>query len=240
MSPFNVKQERFEGPLDLLLSLIERRQLHISDIALVKVTDDFASYVKGLTDFPVAESAQFVLIAATLLLIKSKALLPALTLTPEETQSVEELERRLKLLKRFRGLARKLRPLLGTAPLFLPRERPIEPVFAPPRGLSQELLLKVLKDVLAALPRAQALAKATVAKVVSLEEMIDRLSERIKEALRMNFSEFSRTHKEKRVEVIVGFLALLELFKQGLIAVTQERAFGEIVMETNRIEIPRY
>ena len=78
MNAFTVRQEKFEGPFDLLLTLIERRQLHIGEIALARVTDDFIGYVKGLADFPVAETAQFAYVASTLLLIKSKALLPQL------------------------------------------------------------------------------------------------------------------------------------------------------------------
>ena len=73
---FIVKQQHFEGPLDLLLSLIEKRKLFINDIALAKVTDDFISHIQSLNQFPMADSANFILIASTLLLIKSKSLLP--------------------------------------------------------------------------------------------------------------------------------------------------------------------
>ena len=86
----------FQGPLELLLSLIEKRKLFISDISLSEVTDDFINHVKNTSDFPMSQSAHFVLIASTLLLIKSKSLLPTLEFTEEETESMEDLERRLK------------------------------------------------------------------------------------------------------------------------------------------------
>lgn len=237
---FEVRQEKFEGPLDVLLTLIERRQLHIGDIALSKVTDDFINYVRSFTDFPIAEGAQFAYVAATLLLIKSKALLPQLALSKEEEESMEDLERRLKLLQRFRELSRHVRARFGETPLYLPLERKIEPVFAPPRGLSLKILQGAIQSVLAATPKAETLAKVALKKVISLEEMIDRLKERITGALRMSFREFSGAHKSERVNVIVGFLAMLELVKNGLITASQDRLHGDIVMETGRVDIPRY
>src|SRR3989338_5233316 len=146
---FAVKQERFEGSLDLLLTLIERRQLHIGDIALSKVTDDFLNYAKRFTDFPIAESAQFAYVASTLLLIKSKALLPQLSLSPEEEEGIEDLQNRLKLLQRFRELSRHVKSRFGEAPMHLPLEREVVPVFAPPAGMSSFLLLQAVRAVLA-------------------------------------------------------------------------------------------
>lgn len=240
MAAFTVKQEHFEGPLHLLLELIERRELHINDLALARVTDDFLAYAKGFRDFPLAESAQFALIAATLLLIKSKSLLPSLALTTEETQSIEELEHRLALLKRFRALSRHVRERFLRAPLFLPLERKRDPVFAPPARLSATSIVRALREVLAALPKGETLSSVVVKRVISLEEMILNLTRRIKTALRLNFGEFAKEHRAERTAVIVGFLALLELVRQGIIAVTQDRAFGEIMMETEEVGTPRY
>ena len=81
---FQIKTEAFEGPLDLLLALIEKRKLFISDISLAEVADDFIEYIKTFDEFPVDMTANFILIASTLLLIKSKSLLPSMTLTSEE------------------------------------------------------------------------------------------------------------------------------------------------------------
>ena len=91
---FAIKHEKFEGPLELLLDLIEKRKLFINDIALAKVADDYVEYVKTVGDFPLSESAQFILIASTLLLIKSKSLLPNLELSEDEKGNIADLERR--------------------------------------------------------------------------------------------------------------------------------------------------
>src|SRR3989344_9116880 len=93
---FHVKTEVFEGPLDLLLSLIEKHKLHINDVSLSKVTDDYISYVNAQVDFPMGQAADFILVASTLVLIKSKSLLPTLDLSKEEQGDIADLERRLK------------------------------------------------------------------------------------------------------------------------------------------------
>ena len=95
MSPFTAKTPAFEGPLEVLLNLIEARKLHVGDIALAAVADDFIAYAKQFEEFPIAEGASFILVASTLLLIKSKSLLPALELTEEEKTDISELEARL-------------------------------------------------------------------------------------------------------------------------------------------------
>ena len=240
MTGFTVRQEKFEGPLDLLLTLIERRQLHVSDVALSKVTDDFLNYAKSFTDFPIAESAQFAFIASTLLLIKSKALLPQLSLSREEEENIEDLQNRLKLLQRFRELSTHIRTRFGESPSYLPRERKVVPVFLPPKETTPVSILAAVRSVLTAIPKAEALAKVAVRKVISLEEMIVNLKDRITGALRMSFKEFAGAHKAERVNIIVGFLAMLELVKDGLIQVTQEDLHGDIVMETGEVGTPRY
>ena len=191
MTAFTIKQERFEGPLDLLLTLIERRQLHIGDVVLSKVTDDFIGYVKSFVEFPIAESAQFAYIASTLLLIKSKSLLPQLSLSREEEESIEDLQKRLKLLQRFRNLSRHVRTRFGESPMFLPLDRKVVPVFAPPKDVSASNLLAAVKAVLSAIPKMETLAKVAVKKGISLEQMIESLKERVTSALRMSFKEFA-------------------------------------------------
>ena len=99
MKDFKVRVGEFEGPLELLLDLIEKRKLHISDVSLSQVADEFIEYTKSIEDFPIADSADFILVASTLLLIKSKSLLPNLELTVEEEENIGELEKRLALYK---------------------------------------------------------------------------------------------------------------------------------------------
>jgi segregation and condensation protein A len=237
---FTVKQDHFEGPLDLLLDLIEKRKLFVNDVSLAKVADDYIAYVKNLSEFPVADSAHFVLIASTLLLIKSKSLLPTLNLTSEEQASIDDLELRLKIYERMRALSQKIRPLLGKHVLFARGERKLDPVFSPDKDMSLANIFAAAGRVLANIPKKEFLPKVIVDKVISLEDMIMNLTKRVGESLKMSFKEFSGKGRSERVHVIVSFLAMLELVKQGVINVSQEKHFEDIHMETESLGIPRY
>ena len=244
MSNFTIKTAVFEGPLEVLLGMIEKRKLFINDIALAQVADDYISYVQnvqGEKGFPIAEVANFILIASTLLLIKSKSLLPTLTLTEEETQSVNDLELRLKIYQRLRDASVVIAKKFGETPMFVPLDRKMEvKVFAPDKDTNMPALFEAVKNALKNLPKKEFIPKAVVQKVISLEEMIGRLTTRITSNLRMSFSQFSGGHKTNKVHVIVSFLAMLELVKNGIIHVKQETDFGDIEMETGEIGVPRY
>lgn len=239
---FTVKTESFEGPLDVLLGLIEKRKLLINEISLASVADDFIAYVNSHREFPISQAAHFVLVASTLLLIKSKSLLPVLEFTEEEQADVEDLKLRLALHQLFKAQAEIVRRDFGKMPLNFPeRERPREPVFSPDESMTVDGISEAIRRVIINLPKgSEKLVAATVAKVMSLEEMIDRLSERISSAVRMRFHDFSGMGKAEKVEVIVSFLAMLELVKQGVIKVAQEGHFSDIVMEHDRVGTPRY
>ncbi|OHA17636.1 MAG: hypothetical protein A2664_03375 [Candidatus Taylorbacteria bacterium RIFCSPHIGHO2_01_FULL_46_22b] len=237
---FTVKTPSFEGPLDLLLDLIEKRKLAINEVSLSKVADDYISYIQSLSEFPIASSAHFILIASTLLLIKSKSLLPSLALSEEEQGSIADLERRLKMYARARELSKHIRLRFGREIIFGPEQRIQVTVFSPDKLTSSNNLSTALRELLHKLPKASVLAKAIVQKVVSLEEMITNLTERIKSNLKLNFKEFASIGKKEKVHIIVSFLAMLELVKQGIISVKQDGQFDDIVMETEKLDVPSY
>ncbi len=239
-SGFTVKTPSFEGPLDLLLDLIEKRKLSISEVSLSKVADDYIAHVKSLSEFPISMTAHFILVASTLLLIKSRSLLPSLQLSEEEQGSIDELERRLKLYKRARELSRHIRERFGKHIAFSCSQRVAVSVFSPDKTTTLGNLSALIRTILRDLPKVPALAKAVVQKVISLEEMIDRLTERIKTNLKIGFREFALVGKAEKVTVIVSFLAMLELVKQGVISVQQQGHFDEIMMETGTVDVPRY
>ncbi len=239
---FKIKTQVFEGPLDLLLILVEKRKLFINDIALSQVTDDFIAHIQNFEKLPMGDSAHFILIASTLLLIKSKSLLPALTLTEEEEEGIHDLETRLKIFKRIKEASVNVSNLFGKEIIFeQSQQRPSVPVFSPHESMNLLSLAQAIKDIIKSLPKKEDIPKAVVKKVISLEEMIDNLTKRITHGLKMKFSEFSgSTNKAEKVNVIVSFLAMLELVKQGVIHVSQEKNFADIHMESKEIGVPRY
>lgn len=247
---FTIKTEVFEGPLDLLLSLVEKRKLFVNDIALAAVTEDYLAYINKLPEYSLNDRTEFIVIASTLLLIKARSLLPNIALTEEEKGSVEDLERRLKELEIMRRAGAVIKDQFGTRIIF-PRGDIGQQfqVFAPSKDITGEALSAAVFRVLQALPKKVELPKVVVKKVMSLEEMIGKLTTRINDALKMSFREFSKSHKSadgsrddkvEKVHVIISFLAMLELVKQGSIDVRQDNMFDEIEMESQNVGVPRY
>jgi len=241
---YTVKTAVFEGPLDLLLELVTQRKLFVNDVSLSQVTNDFIHYIEEHEEFPIGESAEFIVVASTLMLIKSRSLLPMIKLSDEEEESIHDLEDRLVLYARVKELAVGLKNIFGKQIIFekTPSKNPTI-VFSPDSKTDVENLLLALGRVIESLPKKESLPKVTVRKVISLEEMIEKLAERISQASKLNFREFHGSKGamtyEKKISIIIGFLAMLELVKRGAIHVAQEGR-GEIEMESEVVGIPNY
>jgi len=235
--PITVKTSVYEGPLEVLLELIEKRKLLINDISLASVTDEYIARVNTMPHLPVGETAEFISLAATLLLIKSRSLLPNLQLSEEESRDIKELEYRLALYQLIKeaslGLGRSDLPMLyeGT-----PRE--LEPLYIPDPSATPASLRSAAQTLIDGFPSTLVLPKVEVKKIISLEDMIDKLAVRIQSAFKMSFKEFAG--KKERGEVIVGFLALLELVKQGIIKAEQDANHGDITLESHAVSTPNY
>src|SRR3989344_1257703 len=235
---FSIATKSFEGPLEALLNLIEERKLSVSDISLAEVTDAYLAYVEKMPELPLAETSQFILVASTLLLIKSRTLLPTLELSEDERESVAELERRLARYALVRKVAKLLRREWGRAPLVFARRAPSRsPIFSP-----AEATLKTISDaatkLLNILPKPEYLIHASVAPVLALEDVIVHMKQRIASAIHTRFSELVKTREKS--EVIVYFLAMLELVRHGSASVSQEKLFDEIMIEVENVAAPRY
>ena len=238
MEKFALSTEKFQGPLETLLNLIEERKMSVSEISLAEVTDAYLSYVEQLPELPLGETSQFILVASTLLLIKSRTLLPNLELSADERESVIELERRLAKYALIRKAAKTLRKEWGRAPLALARRSPErEPVFSPAES-SITTIADVARRLVSILPKPEALAKAAVAPVLALEDVISQLHTRLSSAMRTRFSDLTRSRDKH--ERIVYFLAILELVRSGSASVTQERLFSDILLEAEAVGAPKY
>lgn len=238
MTGFTVQTSTFDGPLDLLLSLIEERKMLISDISLAQVADDFLTFVSKQDTYPLGDTAQFLVIAATLLLIKSRALLPALTLTDEEEVDVRDLEQRLALLSILRKAAQQFDT---THPQYLaPGVTIKDPLFVPPPDVSVDALAFAIRGVIEQVPRLSTKPEVSVEPVISLDEMIERLTARMQRAIKLSFTEFT-SGASTVTDVVVSFLAMLELVKRGSANVEQGAHFDEITIEyTGTVDAPRY
>lgn len=245
---YRVKTEIFEGPLDLLLDLIEKRKLFVNDLSLSEVTNDFINYIQSNQNSSIGESAEFILIASTLMLVKSRSLLPNLELTEEEESSIDDLENRLQIYARIKELSLHVKSRFGKNIIYSknPSKETLA-FFSPDQTINIENIIQALDGVLISLPKKEIVPKAVVQKIISLEEAIEKLAERVSRGVKMNFNEFynikgqnqPKISHENKVMIIVGFLAMLELIKRGAIQVTQEVG-GDIEIETGEVSVPHY
>ncbi|HZC79997.1 MAG TPA: segregation/condensation protein A [Ktedonobacterales bacterium] len=238
--PYTVHLPGFDGPLDLLLHLIERNQLEITTISLVTVTDQFVAYLRTWDEPPLPRLAEFVAMAARLLLIKSRSLLPRqprleeLDDEPDPLEDAEQLRRHLVEYKAAKDIARALRAReLAGLQSFARPGRLLDPeamlVWRPPQliGLNVQALAQVFRRVMAerrfAEPEPVALPPMTIAdKIAELEALLRAREPRtLEEVLRSADSRFA---------IIVTFLAVLELWHGARLIVEQEALFGPIII----------
>ena len=246
--PVTVKTAVYEGPLDLLLELIEKRKLLINDISLSTVTDEYIAQVNSMTELPVGETAEFIALAATLLLIKSRSLLPTLQLSTEESRDIKELEYRLALYQLVKEAGRALGAATKRPYAYDASAPEWEPLYIYDASITPDSLRMAGQSLIDGFPTTLTLPKVAVKKIISLEEMIEQLAARVSGAFELSFREFSGLGKtanapdlhEYKHTVIVSFLALLELVKQGILQAQQHEHFGDITLQSDAVSTPRY
>jgi len=232
MDRYELKLETFQGPLDKLLELIEAKELEITRLSLAEVTADFLEYVRSLGEIAPRALADFIAVAARLILIKSQALLPHLELTEEEEEDIADLERRLKLYREFRNAERHIGERWGNRTAYA-REYLLEL----PKGfyLSEKVSPKDLRNAIERMyEELQSFIPKTdeaEMKLVSLEEMIEEMIRRVSDVIKTTFTELSEGREKS--EIIVLFLALLHLLKESTIDIEQEELFAEIHILNN-------
>ncbi len=224
--------EAFEGPLDLLLQLVQKNELDISTISLAGVADQFVKHIQSHPALPLEEVADFLVVAAQLMYMKSKLLLPSFV--DQEMEEGPSLETQLRRYRAFVEASKEIdRRWNSGARSFERLHRPArlrEATFLPPEGVAPALLAEVMRRVVARLEPIVKLPTAAVERVVTIQEKIRSLLRRIHDLVSMSFSSFVGARASK-ADVVVSFLALLELAKQGFVRVAQPDLFTDIAIE---------
>ena len=147
---------------------------------------------------------------------------------------IKELETRLKTFQFFNKLSAHLKELDKKDRHLFGREAYVgmRSVFFPPEGLTLAMLKKTLSEILEAIPQKEILPEESILKTVSLEDKMDELKKRLEKFMQFNFDEMKRQAKEK-IEIIMSFLAMLELIKQGFMIFEQKKLFGNIELKKN-------
>lgn len=220
----------FEGPLDLLLELIEKNKLDITDISLAEVADQFIGYMQENAESIGPEHlSEFLLIAGKLVLIKSKAILPLLELEKEEEEDIEELKRRLREYKRFKEVFPEVRKLYEGSARFFGKAgyEGMGTVFCPPPNLKLEDLEGLFAGAVAKMPVKEAVNEKRKLNVVNITDKIAEIRKHLMDRMEVTFRAVIAESKTK-VEVIVTFLAMLEMVRKNHASIDQEEMFGEI------------
>lgn len=230
----NVKLEKFEGPLSLLLKIIEAEKMDIAEISLAKIADQYVEFIRNTLDIDPESMADFLVVAAKLLYLKSKALLPYLF--PVEDAESDDLERQLKMYREFLEAMKKIETRLKEKLfMFEPVERKLwkmigeeDKFFAPPKKLTKDELPIIFNNFLTKNTIIR-LEEKTIEHKVNIEEKIQGIRDALLSRINFSFREFLAKAKSK-TEVIVSFLAVLELMKQKSVSVEQGELFAEILI----------
>lgn len=226
---YTIQVQNFEGPLDLLLQLVEGERMEITDISLVQVTEPFLRYMEERRgQMPPEELADFLLVAAKLVYLKSKALMPSLE--PDEELEGPDLASQLRTYQAFVAAAKHLHMLSAQGVRSFSHPRRMVSMedarFVPPK-MTKEDLRGLFVQVVRRLEPILRLPQAAIERVMTLEEKMSQLVERVRVAVKTSFRVMAQ-EATSRAELIVTFLAMLELAKQRTISVKQEQLFEDI------------
>lgn len=232
-----VRLDVFEGPLDLLLHLVSKERVDVSEVSISTITDEYLHILEAMEEIDVEAASSFLVLAATLLEIKSLKLLPGSVEDPEVVALLEERDRLLHMLieySTFKGVAGIIAANLEESRDRFPRiaDIPQELVGSFPdilEGVVPEDLAREAVRLLA--PKSsEPVDISFIAPIrVSVRDMIELLAEQVRTRGKTSFRDLCR-EAAARIDVIVRFLALLELLRTGSVEVEQERPFDEIVI----------
>ncbi|MFA5061799.1 MAG: segregation/condensation protein A [Patescibacteria group bacterium] len=224
------KLEKFEGPLDFLLQLLDEQKLNISEIALSQVTEQFFSYLDKLEENRSEELADFLVIAARLIYTKSHHLLNYLY--PEEEESGPSLADQLKMYKKYIEASKDINRLWSAGRIAYGRiEPPIKiKEFVLPINTQLTNLHSAMTALVSRLKPLQPLPQVTIDHTISIKQKIDSIRELLRNTKQFNFSEMLAGAKNK-TEIIANFLAILELIKDKFVFIKQDQAFADLIIK---------
>lgn len=241
---YDIRLPQFEGPFDLLLFFIERDELDIHEIAIAKITDDFLAYIQAMTALNIELASEFIFIAATLMRLKAKTLLPRPEQEDEgnEIDNREDLIRKLIEYKKIKVASEELR-ILEDSRMKLQKRGNIEQDLSliedtaeqgeELSGFSLYSLLLVYEKVLAKGHQRNVPVTHTVVQYpYTIEQQKKAISELLRLNEQMDFSDMKK-HSENRVHFIFNFLAVLEMLQQQLISIQTGIGFNNFRLASN-------
>jgi len=232
---YQFKLNDFEGPLELLLTLINDSKLNINEISLAEITDEYLEYIDNNENLSIDEIADFLVVAAKLLYIKSKLILPeAMNFVDDEDSA--DLEKQLKIYKEYYEARKIIKKIINQENFTYSRTSPlikIKAKFRPPKNLKAEDLEEKFRKIIKLVkPIIDTPDQRTIDKTINIRDKINHIKNLISNSSNLDFSDLIK-NKKNRTEIIVCFLAILELIKQRTINVNQDSMFEKMTINTN-------
>lgn len=233
-SDYKVKLEIFEGPLDLLLYLIKKDELDIHEISLERITRQYLEYLQAFKELNIDVAGEFVVMAANLIYLKSRSLLPADQQPPEEDAEEDDprwdLIRQLIEYKKFKEAAAQLQVRqLEQERIFVREPGGLEPALAAPLRLGEVGIFQLINAFQAVIKRVEAREglQEIFGEHYTVSDKIEWILQRVADGVPLRFSELFAS-MASRVEIVVTFLALLELIRLRQVSAIQSDPFAEI------------
>lgn len=237
---YAIKLENFEGPLDLLCHLIDKNKMNIYDIKLSDITDQYIEYINQMEKMNLELTSEFLIMASTLLYLKSKNLLPS-EVEDEKELTEEELLRRIIEYKKYKEISKKLKENYS---IFSKRcYRIQEEIELPKQKLEKEYQKEIIADIYKSVIEKNSSRLNQNAKNIEKIAITDtytvasKVKEMFKELLRRPKFVFNKLYKVSecnKQEVVTAFTGLLELSRRSKVITTQEELFGDIIVEKNK------
>jgi segregation and condensation protein A len=228
---YNIQLPVYEGPLDLLLDLIERAELDITKVSLAQVTDQYLDYLRHVQERDIEDLASFLIIAARLIQIKSETLLPRPPLRePGEEDLGDALARQLVAYKKYKQVAMMLSQREESGFRSYLRLSTPPPEIEPKLDLSEvtlDDLYHAMLEVLANVPDSPSIQQSVTVPKVRLRDKIVSIVQSLRSIGRLSFRSMVQSARS-RLEIVISFLAVLELVKQQQVEALQEEQFGDI------------
>ena len=222
----DITLDQFNGPFSLLITLIDDEKLSISEVSLSKVTEQYLTYLDGLEEKKAEELSDFLVVASRLLLLKARLLLPQLAPLEEEGPDLAD---QLRLYKMFVKASRHLNQKWMSNFISYGRTEAVRTAteFVIPENVTTSRLHESMWRLIKRIRPPKPLPNMTIDKAVSLRDTIDRFKTLFKKLNALTFDQ-CLTEKGNKTEVLVSFLAILELVKQNIVSLQQEGNFGTI------------
>ena len=238
---YKIEIDVFEGPMDLLLHLIDRAELDIYDIPINIIAEQFIEYIRGLEELNLEVASEFLLMAATLLEIKSRMLLPQKPSESDDDMDLEDIDPRAELIRRlveykkYKDAAAELKGFesIYSKMFFKPREELVDYIDDEIElsGLNMDMLLKSLDRIIKNNERKRNILDIDFIQreEYTLEECIENIKFKLDTKDKVSFSELLDT-QSNRNEIVVYFLSILELVKMKYINIDQEKEFSDVLL----------